>query len=120
MDRNSPEYRRYQLYLLSPEWQAKRQKKLRQVGRKCQYCGRSKRQGVRLQVHHLNYDRLGNEKMSDLAIACEDCHKTADKVREMETGRATFMAKKHGGDWESRFTVLEATQEFKEWLLSKS
>lgn len=104
----------------SPEWQAKRRKKLRQVGRKCQYCGRSKRQGIRLQVHHLNYDRLGNEKMSDLAIACEDCHKTADEVYRMEKARATFMAKKYGEDWESRFTILEATRQFQRWLASRN
>lgn len=71
-------------------------------------------------MHHLNYDRLGNEKMSDLAIACEDCHKMADKVREMETGRATFMMKKYGPSWQDNWTIAEATAEFKVWLASKT
>jgi len=29
---------------------------------------------VRLDVHHLLYDRLGHEKLSDLIVLCRLCH----------------------------------------------
>lgn len=57
--------------------------------------------------------------MSDLAIACEDCHKKADEVYRMEKARATFMVKKYGPNWADNWTVLEATQQFQDWLKTK-
>ena len=120
MDKHSPEYQRYQSYLLSPAWAAKRRKKFRQAGKKCQYCGRGKRQGVRLQCHHLTYDRLYKEEMKDLAKACEDCHKIADEIYRMEKARATFMCKKYGDNWADNWTIKEATTEFQTWLQTKN
>jgi len=119
MDRESPEYKKYQAYLLSPEWAAKRQKKFKQAGKRCQYCGRGRGQGIKVQIHHLNYDSLYNEKMSDLAVACPDCHKLADQVRKMESGRNTFMIKKYGLNWTDNWTLGEATKEFQQWLQTK-
>lgn len=33
-----------------------------------------------LQVHHLNYDRLGKELDSDLMALCESCHRTVHRL----------------------------------------
>jgi len=30
-----------------------------------------------LEVHHLTYDRLGDERMDDLEVLCPDCHRKA-------------------------------------------
>lgn len=69
----------YALYIKSPEWKRKRTKKLRIVGARCQNI--TCRSRFNLQVHHLTYDRLGREKMSDLKVLCRACHMDAhDKL----------------------------------------
>ena len=60
----------YAEYLLTPEWQAKKQKALRFAGFRCQLCNSASR----LNVHHRTYERLGNELLSDLCTFCNDCH----------------------------------------------
>jgi 5-methylcytosine-specific restriction endonuclease McrA len=117
MDKSSPEYQRYQAYLLSPAWAAKRQKKLRQVGRKCQYCGRNGKQGVRLQCHHKTYANLFNEPMEDLEIVCTDCHPKADRVRRRNQAIETFGLKKYGPGWQVIKDRVES--EFDDWLKTK-
>jgi 5-methylcytosine-specific restriction endonuclease McrA len=65
-----PKFVVYAEYIRSPEWKKVRARKLRQVGWKCERCGRTSY----LQVHHLTYDRLGRERLSDLEICCAGCH----------------------------------------------
>lgn len=61
----------YGQYLRSPAWQAKRTERLRIDGFRCMKCRTSKR----LEVHHLTYDRLGDEDVHrDLATLCHDDH----------------------------------------------
>jgi hypothetical protein len=60
----------YQRYLASPGWQATRQEALMRAGRRCRHCGAPDA----LEVHHLTYERLGNERPDDLAVLCRDCH----------------------------------------------
>ncbi len=47
----------------------------------CARCGRIK-SAANLQVHHLTYERLGNELPSDLQVLCHACHWEADKERK--------------------------------------
>lgn len=61
----------YQAYLNSPRWQALRQKVFKEYGYRCDQCGSSKN----LHVHHITYENLGEENISDLVPLCEDCHK---------------------------------------------
>lgn len=62
----------YDDYLLGPHWVAFRKRVLE--GRpNCESCGAVKS----LQVHHLNYDRLGDERLEDVAVLCLDCHERA-------------------------------------------
>lgn len=57
--------------MASPAWERKRQRKLKDVGFRCQDCGTKRR----LEVHHLTYARLGKERLKDLRALCHDCHK---------------------------------------------
>lgn len=61
---------RYATYLASPRWRVTRIWALALAGYRCQEC-RSK---VELQVHHLNYENLGNEGPADLVVLCKPCH----------------------------------------------
>ena len=67
----------YHEYLQSDTWKERRQAKLQQAKYKCKRCG----ERTRLQVHHLNYKRLGNERSSDLIVLCTACHWVADSER---------------------------------------
>ncbi|HEV8653179.1 MAG TPA: HNH endonuclease [Actinomycetes bacterium] len=61
---------RYQEYLESPEWQAKRALALERDGHQCTECHRADR----LEVHHITYVRLGRELLEDLVTLCFHCH----------------------------------------------
>jgi len=60
----------YKDYLKTPEWQEKRHDALISAGGTCQRCGKYKD----LQVHHLTYERRGEELPEDLMVLCQDCH----------------------------------------------
>lgn len=60
----------YYQYIKSPSWRALRLNLFKTRGKKCERCG-SKNM---IEVHHLTYVRLGNEKMSDLEVLCNVCH----------------------------------------------
>lgn len=61
---------KYQAYLDSKKWKAKRRKVLQRAGYKCERCG--KRQAR--QIHHLTYERIFHERTSDLLAVCGLCH----------------------------------------------
>jgi hypothetical protein len=62
----------YGEYLQTPEWRRVRDLALRRAGFRCElpHC-RSK---VGLQVHHRDYDRIGEEVPEDLTVLCGVCH----------------------------------------------
>ncbi len=60
----------YSDYLNTEEWKSTRDKKLQSVKCRCEMCGST----GPLQVHHLNYCRLGQEKLNDLRVLCSKCH----------------------------------------------
>lgn len=64
-------HRDYSAYLRSPFWQQKREAAFREYGRHCNRCGSL----TSLQVHHKTYERLGCERIEDLEVLCETCHK---------------------------------------------
>lgn len=61
---------RYRAYLESAAWQAKRLAALKRAGFVCLQCGSRDR----LEVHHLSYERLGDELPADLTVLCARCH----------------------------------------------
>jgi hypothetical protein len=67
----NPEYVRY---LQSPRWRMlARAVRMRAKG-KCEICWR--RDGV--EVAHLTYERIFNERISDLLYVCVPCHRELD------------------------------------------
>lgn len=60
----------YEEYIKSPEWRALRVKVFRRCKGICEGCG----ENAAVQVHHLTYDRLGNEMLFDLVAVCLHCH----------------------------------------------
>lgn len=62
----------YTKYLQSRHWQAFRLKALRHYGKKCHLCGT--KEVPYFHVHHLTYERVGEEKLSDVVVLCEECH----------------------------------------------
>ena len=60
----------YDAYLQTPHWQRKRFAKLLQSGFRCEKCPYL----AELEVHHLSYDNLGCEPLTDLIVLCRNCH----------------------------------------------
>lgn len=113
MDKNSKEYRKYQRYLKSESWHRRKQRKLKQVGYKCEMC----KSRHNLEAHHLHYNTLGKETNSDLQILCDICHPLADAKRRRNKAVETFGLKKYGTGW---IAIKERVElEFDEWLRSK-
>jgi 5-methylcytosine-specific restriction endonuclease McrA len=75
----SPEYR---AYLRSERWQELRLLVLLRDEHRCRQCGATDR----LEVHHLTYERLYHEPLSDLTTLCLDCHRDADRARQRAAG----------------------------------
>lgn len=63
-------YRDYADYLRSPEWAATRLRYYEAHGRTCCLCGTDEQ----IQLHHLTYERVGQELPDDLAGLCANCH----------------------------------------------
>jgi hypothetical protein len=63
---------KYNEYIQSLEWQAKRQQYFSadDMPQGCQGCGRS----TGLHLHHHTYERMGYERLDDLVPVCADCH----------------------------------------------
>ena len=57
-------------YLASEKWKKLRDKVVDRDGNKCTKCSNT----TNLHVHHLTYDRVGNEELTDLITLCKACH----------------------------------------------
>jgi 5-methylcytosine-specific restriction endonuclease McrA len=55
--------------LKSDQWKVRRQLRLEKDSHNCNDCGKTA-----TQVHHLTYERIGNEHLDDLLSLCERCH----------------------------------------------
>jgi predicted HNH restriction endonuclease len=63
----------YQQYLKSVHWQKKRQECFAYHGKRCKAC---KTASGPIQVHHLDYSRIGKESAAfDLIPLCVPCHR---------------------------------------------
>lgn len=92
-------------YLKTSAWQEMRQKVFRRDGFVCVACGESKN----LNVHHITYERLGAEELSDLVTLCQRCHEN------VHAGKA--LVKYTTSDI---FTSSEYFLFFYAWLLANS
>ena len=68
----------YNSYLKSAHWIKMRKDKIKwHDGKaKCAVCGK---ESSNVQLHHISYKHLGNERPSDLVVLCAECH---EKVHE--------------------------------------
>lgn len=66
----------YAAYLLSEAWANKRDHALAIYQHRCAACGTSER----LHVHHLTYERIFREEMSDLLVLCQIHHEAAEEM----------------------------------------
>lgn len=114
--------RKYEAYINSDEWKKKSNALLWEAGFKCQKCGVK---GASLQVHHLNYDRLGRERKEDLQVLCGPCHRAADSRRRVETETNTwqrrvdgYARKKYGDDWADFIDPEGVEDELREYIES--
>lgn len=68
----------YNKYIRSAKWANIKTALLKIRGNACQRCGR---RPLRPEVHHVTYDRFGNENMHDLRVLCRECHTVEDAAR---------------------------------------
>jgi hypothetical protein len=61
---------KYHEYLCSREWSLLKEKVRKRCKGKCERC----REGKYEATHHLTYERIGYEKLSDLLGVCSACH----------------------------------------------
>ena len=61
---------RYKKYLESDEWKDKKRLSIKRDNGTCQGCLTA----TALEVHHLTYERIGDELLTDLVSLCSFCH----------------------------------------------
>ena len=110
----------YTTYINSDVWRLKCKRLVQLAGFRCQECGRC---AIGLEVHHLTYDRLGNEHDRDLQVLCSPCHEKADPIRSVHASTRSWTArvegwatKKYGDDWDSWKSFEDVSDEFETWL----
>jgi len=92
--RMGPEYTKY---IRSDAWKAKCKLYWLKNGAWCKACGRTDH----LHVHHMTYDHLRREPLTDLVGLCYACHREVHKLHRMGgrrvdlRNRNTFIHKKH-------------------------
>ncbi len=113
----------YNEYLQSEEWQAIRRRAIEHACGVCEECGETES----LEVHHLHYETLGHESISDLQVLCPLCHAEADDERREENQRQFdedrlesraegWAYKVYGSDWHLTRDMNEIIDKFQEWL----
>src|SRR4051812_29396088 len=66
----------YRAYLKSPNWNVHKSAALARHGRKCQACGSR----INLDVHHVTYQRFGDEDLDDLRVLCRAHHELVHAI----------------------------------------
>lgn len=68
---NSMRYDSYNNYLETEHWKRFSSTARKHFGERCSCCGTK----VNLEVHHNNYNCIGEETFSDVCLLCNNCHK---------------------------------------------
>jgi len=89
---------KYIEYMKSDAWREKRGLVLERSGGKCEKCGFEA-----CDVHHLTYERLGNESMDDLQALCLKCHWTAHNLPDVDESLPAYAERMHGTEHEAMF-----------------
>ena len=67
----------YDQYLRTEHWREIRNRTMERDGHQCRWCGSRKV----LNVHHLTYERRGQERASDVITLCRSCQELAHPER---------------------------------------
>jgi hypothetical protein len=114
---NETKEQKYSDYIRSAKWRLKRRQAIEAAGGVCQHCGNSRWSG--LDVHHVTYDRFGNERPEDLLVLCKVCHKTYDELRQHESLRSIIIKRINiDGNkwWAKRFADWADAQYGENWF----
>lgn len=76
----TPQEQAYQNYIDSEEWRARSARAKERADHRCQLCYSP----GPLHTHHRTYERLGNERDSDLTVLCETCHELFHQHRTLQ------------------------------------
>lgn len=68
---------RYRSYMTGPLWAQRRREYYSRNPRACRSCGGK----VGIELHHLTYARLGDERDRDLMPLCVHCHRWPHRLR---------------------------------------
>lgn len=68
----------YKAYIQSNAWKVFRASVIAAADERCQRCGDY---ADRLEIHHLHYDTIGQENLSDVLVVCPPCHAVVDPQR---------------------------------------
>ena len=90
------EYR--EVYLKSAHWRRVREIALGDFEYRCAICYSPKD----LDVHHRTYERLGNERVSDLTVLCRSCHSLFHERSSVKPRRQKKLATKKQIAWIKR------------------
>ncbi len=85
---------RYRWYLQSRAWGQRREGAIRRAESRCDQCHHVHE---RLDVHHTNYIRVGDERVEDLRVLCRNCHRVAHtngKIAPVQMNTAQALAVK--------------------------
>lgn len=88
----------YHTYLASREWALLREAVRERCGGTCERCGKSAMDST----HHLTYERMGQEKLTDLLGVCDQCHEFLSGKRGNDPARMNIylIGKCSGEKWE--------------------
>ena len=75
------EYRNYILH--SAHWRRMREQVLIYAHHMCQRCEKN----MARDVHHLTYERLGEEELEDLQAICRECHEFIHGLSDYDPAR---------------------------------
>jgi 5-methylcytosine-specific restriction endonuclease McrA len=83
----------YKEYINSPEWESKKRKFYKSTfyHGHCEICHRK----LPLDIHHLSYDNLGNEPLTDLMAVCRECHKIIHLTGSKKILKRTYRVKEY-------------------------
>lgn len=74
----------YSEYLNSQRWKNLREVLFLKTGKYCKGCGTT--YGI-MHAHHMDYSRLGCERISDLVVLCKKCHDDLTREWRRRRGR---------------------------------
>jgi hypothetical protein len=111
----------YWEYLGSIEWQKKRDEALERAGYCCEHAGCENDDD--LQVHHLSYERLGYELLSDVIVLCEYHHKAYEARRGNAPSECIefdeWAVINFGEDWKDTMASSQAHDLYRDYLISE-